>query len=69
MSMLLTDENCETFREAYKKDWGEDITIPEAREMASNLLSLYQLLSRPLPSEIEARAKRLSEDRPPLPDA
>ena len=67
--MLLTDEDCEKLRAAYKKDSGEDITIEEAREMGSRLLELYRLLARPLPSEIEARAKRLSEDRPPLPDA
>ena len=67
--MLLTDEDCEKFREAYKKDFGEDITIPEAREMASNLLSLCVLLARPLPSEIEAHAKRLSEENHPHSDA
>ena len=63
--MLLSDETCEEFREAYKKDSGEDITIPEAREMASNLLSLYELLARPLPSDVEAHAKQLSEKNHP----
>ena len=60
--MLLTNEDCEEFRQVYKKDTGEDITIEEAREIASRLLELYRLLAQPLPSEIEARAKRPSED-------
>ena len=59
--MLLNDETCEEFRQVYKKDTGEDITIEEAREIASRLLELYRLLAQPLPSEREARTTRPSE--------
>ncbi len=68
VGMLLNDQTCEEFREVYKKDTGEDITIEEAREIASRLLELYRLLARPLPSEIEARAKQLSEKSPSPPE-
>ena len=60
--MLLNDETCEEFRQVYKEDTGEDITIEEAREIASRLLELCRLLARPLPGEIKARAKQPSED-------
>lgn len=65
--MQLTNEDSEEFRAVYKKDTGEDLTIDEARGMASNLLQLYFLLARPLPSEIEAQAKRLSDGEDHLP--
>ena len=60
--MLLNDKTCEEFRQVYKKDTGEDIAIEEAREMSSRLLELCRLLLRPLPEEIEARTKQLSEE-------
>lgn len=62
--MLLTNEDCEEFRKVYKEDTGEDITIEQAREIASRLLELYRLLARPLPGE----TRQPSEDSPSLPE-
>jgi hypothetical protein len=44
-------ERLEEFRRIYKKVYGEEITLPEASEMAHRLLALYQLLQKPLPGE------------------
>jgi hypothetical protein len=63
--MLLSDKDVEEFRAVYKEDTGEDLTLDEAREIASRMLELYKLLARPLPSEIEERAKQLSERKSP----
>ena len=49
--MQISDERLKEFQEAYKKDFGEDISIEEAREIASRLIDLYQLLAQPLPNE------------------
>lgn len=51
--MLLEDADIREFMEIYKEDFGEEISESEARMMASQLLRLYEALSRPLPSERE----------------
>jgi hypothetical protein len=63
--MLLRDEDIEKFIAAYKDDTGETLRVEEAREIAGRLLELYRLLARPLPSELEERAKQLSEGQSP----
>lgn len=47
----LSDESLEEFIVLYKEETGEELTIPEAREIVSRLVTLYVLLARPLPSE------------------
>ncbi len=47
----VTVERLEEFRRIYKKVYGEEITLPEASEMAHRLVALYQLLQKPLPGE------------------
>lgn len=49
--MRIPDEELDEFIEIYKEELSEDISRAEATEMASRLLTLYQLLSRKLPSE------------------
>lgn len=61
--MQITDERIKAFREAYKKAYCEEITTAEAREMASRLLALYQLLARPLPGANEN--EQLPSPQPP----
>ena len=49
--MTITVERLREFQDAYKADFGEEITVEEAREMLSRLVTLYELLLRPLPHE------------------
>lgn len=44
--VMLGDEAVESFREAYRKDFGEDIATGEARVMAQNLLTLLEQLAK-----------------------
>lgn len=50
-NMLLSDTTIESFRQAYRVDFGEDIAIAEARVMAQNLMTLLEQLAKPLPGE------------------
>ena len=49
--MEVSDEELEEFRRTYKKEYGEKLSVDEAREMAQRLLVLMDLLIRPLPKE------------------
>lgn len=46
----LTDEDLREFCEIWKEEFGETITVAQARERASQLLELVELVSVPLPS-------------------
>ena len=61
--MKLSDESVERFRVAYKESYGEEISMTDAREMASRVKLLYELLARPLPGEQEDH--RAQEGDPP----
>jgi len=39
------------FQEAYKEEFGEELTASEASIRLHQLVALYQLISRPLPPE------------------
>ena len=49
--MAVSAKRIEAFRTAYKKAYDEEVTVAEAREMASQLLALYRFLMQPLPSQ------------------
>ena len=49
--MRLSKEALEEFKQIYKEEFGEDLTDAEAEEMATRVMRLYELLSRPLSSE------------------
>lgn len=49
--MQLNDQDIAEFQEAYRKAFDENVAAPEAREMASRVLQLYDVLSAPLPDE------------------
>ena len=49
--MLLTQEDIDEFKAIYKREFGEELDNGEARIMAEQLLRLYALLAKPLPSE------------------
>lgn len=49
--MSTDDTGLREFMTAYEAEFGESISLKEAREMASGLLTLYDLLSKPLPED------------------
>ena len=49
-SMQITNDRLRDFQEAYAADFGDQISIEEAREMLNRLVGLYELLLRPLPT-------------------
>lgn len=49
--MKISDERIRAIQEAYKKDFGEELTSSEALEMYQRLLAFYELVSRPLPAD------------------
>lgn len=54
--MNITEERLREFQEAYKTDFGEEISQEEAREMLSRVVTLYELLMRPLPDDSKEKA-------------
>ena len=60
--MRPSEAGVEEFRRLYKEGTGKDISLDDAREMARRVLTLYELLARPLPEEAEA-LRRTGPDR------
>ena len=54
--MQLSDKAIKEYIEIYKTDFGEELSIEEAREIASGLVALYEVLCRPLPAERAAKS-------------
>jgi hypothetical protein len=50
--MNISGDRLREFIRIYKDDFGEDISPGEAQLMIGRLLALYELLARPLPSEL-----------------
>lgn len=50
--MHLSDEEINDFINLYENIYQERLSIEEAREMATRLVALYEVLARPLPGEI-----------------
>lgn len=49
--MQISDEILDEFILLYEEEFGETLGRPEASEVASRVLTLYELLARKLPSE------------------
>ncbi len=54
----ISDDALDEFIRIYKEEFKEDISRMEARDMASRLLTLYQLLSRKPPNGFGSGAAR-----------
>jgi hypothetical protein len=63
--MLITAEQLQEFIGLYEEEFKDRLSEDEAREVASRLIELYQLLAQPLPSEIAKLRQECSrvEDR------
>ncbi len=49
--MSTSDKSVAEFKRLYEEWYKEEITMDEAREMASRVMFLYEFLAQPLPSE------------------
>ena len=47
--MRLSDDSVGRFIEIYKKQYGVELPVDEARTLATNLIRLYRLIAQPLP--------------------
>ena len=57
----------EEFRAIYRDEFGEELSVDEAQEMASNLIDLYELLMQPLPRELEDTNQKRDQTAPHTP--
>lgn len=56
ISLHITDEQAERFAEVYREEYGEDMTIPEARAAIQDVLPLIELMYfRPVPKRERAK--------------
>jgi hypothetical protein len=62
--MRPSEEGVKKFQLIYEELYGREIDVDAAREMASRILTLYELLARPLPEEV-GELPRSQSDHPP----
>lgn len=51
MNMRLSKEAIEEFKEIYEREFGKLISDEEAQELGQNLISLFKIIYRPIPSD------------------
>lgn len=56
--MNITEERLQEFQEAYKIDFGEEITTEQARVMLFRVTTLYELLLQPVPEDAKEKAAK-----------
>ena len=61
--MLFKDEDIREFKTIYEEEFDEPLTEQEAGIMASRLITLYEALARPLPSEGAQFTEFAEDDR------
>lgn len=68
--MRLSDESLQRFMRLYQEFYGEELTVNEARAMASRVVFLYEHLAKPLPEEKKGLTPPSQADAVPssLPD-
>lgn len=50
--MAISDASLDEFIAIYAEEFGEHLSREEARPIATNLINLLRLISRPLPNEV-----------------
>lgn len=50
--MELDEKSIQEFIRVYRSAYGEELSLEEARETATRLLRLYQIVYRPTPQEL-----------------
>ena len=46
--MRVSEEGLTEFRRIYQEEFGEELSEESARDMASRVLTLYEILARPI---------------------
>jgi flagellin-specific chaperone FliS len=49
--MKLTDQDVQEYKRVHEEEFGELISDDEAREIATRVIQLYEILIQPLPDE------------------
>lgn len=60
--MHFTDEDLKEFMEIYSAEFDEELSLAEAREMASRVMRLYEILAEPLPGERRTPCTPIDDD-------
>ena len=47
--MAIPQKDLNEFKRIYQKEYGENLTDKEAQRIASNLISLFEIICQPLP--------------------
>ena len=53
--MEISKEQIEEYKQLYKEDFEEELTDSEAIEIIYGLVALYEVLTKPLPEEVDLR--------------
>jgi len=61
--MSFSKEAIREFKEIYKKKFGKEISDQEALEKATNLLTLFNAIYRPIPKKDEKDFKRICREQ------
>lgn len=56
--MQLSRETIKEFKKIYEEEFGETISDAEALEMGQRLISLFEIIYRPLPDDPDLPPKR-----------
>lgn len=56
--MQLSRETIEEFRQIHKEEFGEEVSDDEARRLGTDLLELFKIIYRPIPTEEKEGKKR-----------
>jgi hypothetical protein len=63
--MQISDEAVSEFISLYKEEYGEELSRSDASEMASRLVTLYEVLMKKFPGEQTSTPKPLDEEPRP----
>jgi hypothetical protein len=58
--MALSKEAIEEFKKIYLKEFKEEISDAQAQELGENLISLFKIIYRPIPSKEKDNKQELS---------
>ena len=56
--MSLSNEAIREFKEQYLKEFNEEISDAQAKELGENLIALFRIICRPIPEEIRRKYER-----------
>ena len=63
---MLSPQSIEKYREIYRKEFGEDISLEDAAEQAQRLLNLARVVYQPMPKVWLERYNQLLKEQEKL---